>query len=256
MDTSTQWNGKRVWLIGASTGIGAALARELAGRGARLAVSARNADALNALVLGLLGTRHCALPLDVTDPDAVAGAAATLQNDWNGVDAVVIGAAAYAPMRAFSLDLEAARRTMRVNVDGAFNCLAAIVPEMLKNGRGHIVVVASVAGYRGLPQAIAYGASKAALINLTETLHIDLAPRGIKIQLVNPGFVRTPLTAANTFRMPALMEPEDAARCIADGMESSAFEIHFPKRFTIFLKLMRLLPYRLYFPLIRRITGL
>ncbi len=256
MAIKQSWAGKRVWIVGASSGIGAALARELAGRGARLAVSARSEDALRTLCAQLLGSGHRALRLDIADMAALRAAVDTLDSDWGGVDAVVFGAAAYEPMRAFAIDAEAGRRLLRINVEGTFNCIAASVPLLLRAGRGQIVVMASVAGYRGLPQALVYGASKAALINMTETLRLDLADRGIKVQLVNPGFVRTPLTAKNDFPMPAIVEPEQAARCIADGMESDRFEIHFPMRFTLVLKALRLLPYRLYFPLIRRITGL
>lgn len=256
MAIEQSWAGKRVWIVGASSGIGAALARELAGRGARMAVSARDADALRTLCAQLLGDGHRALPLDITDDEALRAAVETLMTDWGRIDAVILGAAAYEPMRAFAIDAEAGRRSLRVNVEGTFNCIAAIVPALLRNGRGQIAVIASVAGYRGLPQALVYGATKAALINMTETLRLDLADRGIKVQLVNPGFVRTPLTAKNEFPMPAIVEPEQAARCIADGMESERFEIHFPMRFTLVLKALRLLPYRLYFPLIRRITGL
>lgn len=248
------WSGKRIWIVGASSGIGAALARELASRGARLAVSARSADTLNTLAIGLLGAGHRALPFDTADAPAAERAVATLQADWGGIDIAILAAATYQPMRAFALDLDGARQTMRVNVEGSLNCLAAVLPAMLAAGRGHLAIVASVAGYRGLPQAVAYGASKAALINMTETLRLDLAERGIKVQLINPGFVRTPMTARNGFAMPAIIEPEQAARCIADGMMGNGFEIHFPLRFTLLLKLLRLLPYRLYFPLVKRIT--
>ena len=256
MSGSNFWTGKRVWIVGASSGIGAALARELASRGARLAVSARSADALNTLAIGLLGSGHRALPLDITDVSAISNATAALKSEWGGIDVAVLGAAAYSPMRAFDIDLPAAQQTMRVNIEGVLNCLAALVPSMLSSGRGHVAIIGSVAGYRGLPQALAYGASKAALINMAETLHLDLADRGIKVQLISPGFVRTPLTAKNDFKMPALLEPEQAARFIADGLESSRFEIHFPLRFTLLLKFLQLLPYRLYFPLVKRITGL
>ncbi|MGE0152409.1 MAG: SDR family NAD(P)-dependent oxidoreductase [Reyranellaceae bacterium] len=255
MSVSLSWTGKSVWILGASSGLGEALARELAARGARLALSARSAEALKALAAGLLGSGHRALPLDVVDPEALADTVARLQSDWGGVDAVVLAAAIQSPRRVFALDLEAARQTVRVNVEGALNCLAAIVPPMLAAGRGHIAVIAGVAGYRGLPQAAADGASKAALINLTETLRLDLADRGIKVQLINPGLGRTGPAAKPGFRLPAPMEPARAARCIADGMESERFEIHFPQRLTWLLKLLRLLPYPLYFPLVRRAIG-
>jgi len=126
----------------------------------------------------------------------------------------------------------------------------------LKQGGGGIALVSSVAGYRGLPESLVYGATKAALINLCETLYLDLAPSGIAVYLINPGFVKTPLTDKNTFAMPALISAADAATEIIQGIEQGQFEIHFPKRFTLWLKWLRLLPYRWYFPLIRKMTGL
>jgi short-subunit dehydrogenase len=130
------------------------------------------------------------------------------------------------------------------------------VPTLLGQGNGAIGIVSSVAGYRGLPKALIYGASKAALINFAETLYLDLHPRGLGVYLINPGFVRTPLTARNDFRMPHLIDADQAAREIVAGIEHGDFEIHFPKAFTRQLKLLRLLPYRLYFAAVRRATGL
>ena len=250
------WRGKRVWIVGASSGIGAALARELAGRGATLALSARNIAALSEIAAALNGQGHEMAPLDMTDPVSVTAALTRLTEGGKRIDVAVLNAGAYAPMRAFAIDRQAAEVQIRTNLTGTVDCLAAIIPHFLARGSGHIAVVASVAGYRGLPQSLVYGATKAALINMAETMYLDLGPRGIKVQIVNPGFVATPLTAGNRFKMPALISPQQAAIAIADGMESSRFEIHFPKRFTRVLKLLRLLPYGLYFPLIRRITGL
>ncbi|MGZ5049072.1 MAG: SDR family NAD(P)-dependent oxidoreductase [Usitatibacter sp.] len=151
--------------------------------------------------------------------------------------------------------LGAARAIVETNLMGFFNVLGAAVPTLLKQGEGNIVLVSSVAGYRGLPKSLVYGPTKAAIINLGETLYLDLRPKGIGVCVVNPGFVKTPLTAQNDFKMPALISPEEAAAEILAGLERGEFEIHFPRRFTRVLRMLRLLPYSLYFPAIRRLTG-
>jgi NAD(P)-dependent dehydrogenase (short-subunit alcohol dehydrogenase family) len=253
----TEWRGKRVWLLGASSGIGAALARALLSEGARVAVSARSAAKLEALVrdrpAGLV------LPCDVADPGSIAAAWQSLLHHWQGVDLAIYIAGDYVPMRAWALDMAAAQRMIDVNLVGAVNFAACVVPQLLAQDnapvKGEIAFVASVAGYRGLPKSLIYGPTKAALINFAEALAIDLQPRGVGVRLINPGFVATPLTAGNDFAMPALQSSEEAAASIIAGYRSSAFEIHFPKRFTYVMKLLALLPARLYFPLVRRLTG-
>ena len=250
------WRGRRCWIVGASTGIGAALAEGLAAAGARVALSARTPERLEALAQRLGADRTLVLPLDVRNEVALKAAALALRSHWGGLDLVVVMAGDYTPMRAWNLDLVAARRMIDTNLAGAFNTLAAVVPAFVAEGRGHVVLVSSVAGYRGLPKGIVYGPTKAALINLAEALWLDLAPRGVGVTVVNPGFVRTPLTAQNDFEMPALIEPPEAAREIMRGLARGDFEIHFPRRFTRWLKMLRLLPYRLYFPAIRKATGL
>lgn len=245
----TDWNGRRVWLVGASTGIGAALARELAGRGATLALSARRADKLQALGL----PEALLLVCDATDAASLAAAHEQLQAAWGGVDLVVYLAGDYVPMHAETFDLAVAERIVAVNFNGAMRLAASVLPG-LKPGGG-IAFVASVAGYRGLPAALCYGPGKAALIQFAEVLHLDLAPRGIGVWVINPGFVATPLTAQNDFAMPALQSPEQAARAMVAGLAAGHFEIHFPKRFSRLMKFLALLPYAWYFPLIRRLTG-
>lgn len=245
----TDWAGKRVWLVGASSGIGAALAQELAGRGARLALSARSADKLAALSIpdALL------VPCDATDTASLAAAREALLAQWGGIDLVVYLAGDYVPMRAENFDLVTAERVVEINFNGAMRLAATVLPD-LRPGGG-IVFVASVAGYRGLPKALAYGPGKAALIHFAECLFLDLEPKNIGVWVVNPGFVSTQLTAKNDFAMPALLTPEQAATAMAVSLATGAFEIHFPKRFTRVMKLLAQLPYRWYFPLIRRFTG-
>jgi NAD(P)-dependent dehydrogenase (short-subunit alcohol dehydrogenase family) len=248
------WKGRRVWLVGASTGIGAALARALLGRGAKVAVSARSAGRLRALVAGR--GEALVLPLDVTKPEDLAGAHARLVAAWGGLDLAVYLAGTYQPTRAWELTVERARTHVEANLMGAFNLLPAVLPDMLARGAGGVALVSSVAGYRGLPNSVCYGPTKAALINLAESLYVDLAPKGIGIYLINPGFVETPMTAQNAFKMPALIGPEEAAAAILKGLARGEFEIHFPKRFTGWLKALRQLPYAAYFPAVRRFTGL
>ena len=244
------WRGKRVWLVGASSGIGAALARDLARRGARLALSGRDAGKLNALAID----KALVLACDATDMASLAAARKALRSALGGVDLVIYLAGDYASMRADHFNLEQAEKIIAVNFTGAMRLSATVLPDLLAEGGG-IAFVASVAGYRGLPKALAYGPGKAALIHFAECLHFDLAPKGIGVWVVNPGFVATRLTAGNDFNMPALMTPEQAAHATVDGFEAGKFEIHYPKRFTRVMKLLSLLPYGWYFPLVRRFTG-
>ena len=238
-------------MIGASTGIGRATAAALHQRGAKVIVSARKADALNSFVRQHPGS--LALALDTTDGTAIQTAARQLL-DLGPLDCVVYCAGHYQAMRAETLDLPDMLRHIEVNYAGALKVLDAVLPALLARGNGHISLVGSVAGYRGLPQSLAYGPTKAALINLAETLYLDLHPKGIGVSIINPGFVATPLTAGNEFDMPALLTPEQAAQAIVAGWGKGAFEIHFPKRFTLWLKLLRILPNRLFFSLVRKVA--
>lgn len=248
------WHGKRVWVIGASTGIGAETARLLLEKGARVALSARREAALHRVMHG--HSQALALPLDVTVPGQVLQARDRLLAEWEGVDLVLLVAGAYNEMRADGIDLDVVDQLLDLNLRSVFRCLDAVLPTLLAQGEGGIGVVSSVAGYTGLPKALAYGPTKAALINLSESLYFDLHPRGISVYMINPGFVATPATEQNDFAMPGLISARCAAHEIVSGMEKGRFHIHFPKRFTNWLRFARLLPYRLYFPLIHKITGL
>jgi NAD(P)-dependent dehydrogenase (short-subunit alcohol dehydrogenase family) len=248
------WEGKRVWVIGASTGIGAATARLLLERGALVALSARNKAGLEAIA----SDYQCALPIevDITDRATVLAACDAIMQTWQGIDQVLIVAGAYNEMRADSFNFAAANMLVDLNIRGIFSCLDAALPILLRQGYGGIGIVSSVAGYSGLPKALVYGPTKAALINLAESLYFDLHASGIGVYLINPGFVETPLTAGNDFPMPALVSASFAAQQIVKGMERGEFHIHFPKRFTNWLRLARLLPYRTYFWLVHKVTGL
>jgi short-subunit dehydrogenase len=252
----SDWQGKRVWLLGASSGIGAALAKALLARGARVVMSARNAQRLVKVVKSAEGNGEAlVLPCDASDEASVRAASARLLEIWGGVDLALYVAGDYLPMRAWDLDVEKARRMIDVNLTGAVVFAACVVPQLLRQGSGQIGFVGSVAGYRGLPKSLIYGPTKAALINFAEALYLDLAPKGIGVRLINPGFVATHLTAQNDFTMPALLTPEAAAQATLEGLAGSAFEIDYPKRFTRVMKLLAHLPYRLYFPLVRRLLA-
>ena len=252
------WAGKTAWLVGASTGIGRATAHALHAAGARVIVSARNREALDSFVA--THPRSDAMALDATDRDAMHDAAARIASVHGRIDLAMYCAGTYAAMRATAFDLDIALRHVQVNYEGALFMLDAVLPQLLAQGRagqgGHVSLVSSVAGFRGLPQSLAYGPTKAALINLAETMYLDLEPLGIGVSVVNPGFVETPLTAGNEFRMPALITPEQAAAEIMRGWRRGEFEIHFPKRFTLWLKALRHLGYGPYFAAVRRSTGL
>jgi NAD(P)-dependent dehydrogenase (short-subunit alcohol dehydrogenase family) len=259
----TDWRARRVGLIGASAGIGEALAIALASRGARLTLSARNGEALR-VVAARANAPALILPCDVADAASVAAAWQTLLARWGGCDLVIYMAGAWQPLSAAMPTAEllpAARQTVAVNFGGALEVVGHLAPWLVArqadraiSGPSGIVLVASVAGYRGLPKALAYSASKAALIALAESLYHELSPRGLGVWLVNPGFVKTRLTASNDFRMPALIGVGEAVDEILAGLAAGRFEIHFPRRFTRVMKLLRLLPASLYFALLRRLV--
>ena len=243
---------RTVWITGASTGIGEALARRLDGRGAHVAASARSADKLGALSQSAKNVGS--YPLDVTDAAASHSVVAQIEATSGPVDLAVLNAGTWSPGRFDALDLETLERSFRVNYMGVVNGLKAVLPGMIARGAGHVAIVASVAGYRGLPNASSYGPTKAALINLAETLRLELEGSGVTISIVNPGFVDTPMTAKNDFAMPDLMQAADAAAALEKGLVARRYEIAFPWRFTRVMKLLRILPHWAFFPLARRLV--
>lgn len=241
------WN--TVWILGASTGIGRELALLLDGRIGTVAVSARSADKLTELASTAKSV--ASFPLDVTDEAAVRRTAATIEAQHGPIDLAVLNAGVWSIPELPAIDPEEFRRSMSVNYMGAVNALAALLPAMFARGKGHIAVVSSIAGYRGLPKAAAYGPAKAALINLVESIRPELERAGVRISLVNPGFVDTPLTSTNDFPMPFLMPARDAAQRMLDGLVKGKYEILFPRRFAYALKLLRLLPNAAFFWIVR-----
>jgi short-subunit dehydrogenase len=232
----------RVWVVGASSGIGAGVARELVRRGARVAVSARSGSDLEKVS----GGDMLVVPLDVTDHAAVAAAAQQVTSELGGIDVLVAAAGYWRQTTPGELDLDTFARHVSVNLLGMAACIAAVLPAMRARGSGAVVGIASVAGYRGIPGAEAYGPTKAAQINLLEALRAGLGGSGVTVQTVCPGFVKTPMTERNEFPMPFMITVDRAARTITDGIETGKTEIVFPWQMAVLMKTARLVPIRLW----------
>ncbi|MBF7729977.1 SDR family NAD(P)-dependent oxidoreductase [Pseudomonas sp. N040] len=241
-----KWSASKVWVIGASSGIGATVARHLLEAGAQVAISARRSEALQAMA-GQYGNAR-AVPLDITDSKAFSAAWKKLRRSWGKVDLVLFVAGSYTPTRAWTLEAESINRTLDLNLGSIMRACGVLVPDLIRDGAGAIGLVSSVAAYGGMPNCITYGPTKAALSNFAEALYIDLHEKNLGVYLISPGFVRTEaVEEVNEFYMPALMEPDDAARAMLQGLQRGEFDIHFPKRFTSFLKGLHTLPYSVYF---------
>jgi short-subunit dehydrogenase len=231
----------RVWITGASAGIGAALVQAFVARRARVAITARRRDLLEQMATahgGADGSRVLVVPADVTDRDAVIAAARAIEAAWGGIDLAIFNAGGVVDGDFI--------KTMTLNYSSVVYGVEAVADGMIARGRGHIAAVASLAGYRPGPVAHEYGASKAAVIYLMNGLRFTLAPRGVKVTVINPGFVRTPLTDRNQFTMPFLVEADDAAARIVRGLERGKKEIHFPAPMSWAAKVLRVVPYPLY----------
>lgn len=247
--TAVEFKDKRIWIMGASSGIGQALARELAARGARLVLSARSVEPLDALKAEL--GQGEVVPCDVADPESLDDARGEILSH-GPLDAMIITAALYDPGRVEQIEREAARKLVKVNLLGTL-WFAQAAPGLLREG-GQLVIFGSVAGIFGLPKGQLYSASKAGVINLVESLRVEYAPK-IDVRLISPGFVKTRLTEKNDFAMPFMIEADEAARRIADGLAKDRFETHFPRRLTWQLKLLKRLPYALSLRLTKRMGG-
>ncbi|MBZ7921613.1 SDR family NAD(P)-dependent oxidoreductase [Ensifer adhaerens] len=253
---SAQSENKLAWVTGASVGVGRALALKLVREGYSVVVTARSHEKLVDLQHEAAGEgRITVLDGDVTDPKDMERVLAAIEYDHGHLSLVILNAGVAVPVRGDDLHREAFEKSFAVNLNGVVNCLLPAVTHMKAQGFGHIAIVSSVAGYGGLPTSAAYGASKAALINMAESLKFDLDRIGIRLQIICPGFVDTPGTARIRFPRPALVSSEQAADRIIAGLKSRRFEISFPRHFTYAVKLLRLLPYSLYFALVRRLTG-
>jgi NAD(P)-dependent dehydrogenase (short-subunit alcohol dehydrogenase family) len=245
------------WITGGGTGIGRATALRLARDGWQVAISGRREEPLNEVVstAGELEGRILPVPVDVTDRDACVAAAERIEAELGPLHLVILNAGTFTKFNAIKdFDATAFDTHYAVNFFGVINGINAALPLLKQRRSGHIVIISSVSGYRGLPLAAPYGSSKAALIHLAESLRFDLEPAGIDVTVVNPGFVETPLTEQNRFPMPALTSTNVAADRIVKGIYRRRFEVTFPRRLTYFLKLMRMLPYAVYFPIMRAFT--
>lgn len=236
--------GKRYWLVGASEGLGRALAHEMSAAGVEVVVSARNQERLDELVRELSNPAQ-AVAVDVSDREAVEAAADAI----GPVDGVVYLAGVYWPMKAQEWDNARAEQMAEINYLGASRVVGAVLPKMIERGAGHVVLTGSLSGFRGLPGAIGYGASKAAVMYLAESMRADLGSGPIKVQVVNPGFIKTRLTDKNDFKMPFIMEPEEAARLMFEHMQSNRFKTSFPRVFSWFFRGSQFFPDWLYYRL-------
>jgi NAD(P)-dependent dehydrogenase (short-subunit alcohol dehydrogenase family) len=243
-------NQKKIWITGASSGIGKALALKFATEDWKVAISARRKGLLDEIAQN---RNISSFPLDVTDNDLVKSTFSNILEEFKNLDLCVFCSGAYDPKLEKEVNREQIKKIMNINFFGVLNCIKSVEDYYKKRMNGHISIVSSVAAYRGLPNSSGYGPSKAALTNLTESLYFDFKKHNVRISLISPGFIRTPLTNQNTFNMPFIKTPEFAANKIYNGLiKSSAFEIHFPKQLTIFLKILRILPYSLYLFLINK----
>jgi NAD(P)-dependent dehydrogenase (short-subunit alcohol dehydrogenase family) len=246
------WTDRRVWIVGASSGIGAALAIALLDLGARVAISARRAERLEEIAKDR--SNAVVVPFDVLDESGWQVACDRVFSALGDLDLVVLGAARYDPQHAWSLNMDQVRASYELNVISMYRAVSLLVPRLLAQRSGALAVIGSISGYTGLPRAIIYGATKSALQNFTETLYFELAPKGLGVYLISPGFVKTPMTANNDFEMPGLMTPQAAAQAIVQGLAKGEFEIRFPRGFANGLRWVSRLPYRWRFPLLHRAT--
>jgi len=244
---------KNIWITGASSGIGKALALRFAQEGWQVAASARRENLLNEI--SKLNENISPFPLDVTDKEKCKEVFEEIKNKYQNLDICFFSTGTWDPKKERDIDIEQIESVMKINFFGTLNCIKAVEKYFKDKKSGHISIVSSVAGYRGLPNSTGYGASKAALINLAESLYFDFGRHNVRISLVSPGFIKTPMTDKNEFKMPFLKTPEFAANKIYNGLvNGSSFEIAFPKELTLILKLLKILPNRLYLYLIKKIT--
>ncbi len=242
---------KHVWITGASSGLGEYAARLLAQQGCQVSITARSDDKLQAIASEY--PNIAVYPADVTDAARLKDIVSQMEQDHGPVDLAVFSAGAWFQSTIAELKVENVAKTFDVNVMGVVNALDAVLPQMLARGSGHVSWIASVAGYGGLPLSAAYSGSKSALITMAESMMPELKKSGIDISVINPGFVRTPMTDVNEFPMPFLMEPEDAAVKMVDGLKARKFEIAFPWQMVAILKFLNHLPYWAYFKLVKRL---
>ena len=245
-------NQKKIWITGASSGIGKAVAEKFAYEGWKVAVSARRKEILDNMAQDL---NIKSFPLDVTKRDQIENVFKNILNDFGELDLCLFSSGTYEPKDEQSIDPDKIKNVININFLGVIDCVKTVEEYFKKKKSGHISIVSSIAGYRGLPNSSGYGPSKAALTNFSESIYFDFKKFGVRVSIVSPGFIKTPLTDKNEFPMPFLKTPQYAAEKIFNGLvKSNAFEIHFPKGLTLILKLLRILPYKLYLFLVDKLV--
>jgi|TARA_Y100000817_G_scaffold98202_1_gene76587 short-subunit dehydrogenase len=246
-------NDKVIWITGASTGIGKALAIKFSQNGWKVAISARREALLNEIASE--NKNIFAFPFDVTDKEKCNSTFNLIKNKFDNIDLCVFSTGTWDPKKEKEIDVEQIENVMKINFFGTLNCIKSVESYFKTRGYGQISIVSSIAGYRGLPNSTGYGPSKSALNNLAESLYFDFKRHGVRVSLISPGFIKTPMTDKNDFKMPFLKSPEFAAEKIYNGLvNSKSFEIDFPKQLTITLKLLKILPIKLYFKIVERMT--
>jgi len=244
---------KNIWITGASSGIGKALALKFANEGWQVAASARRESLLNEI--SELNENISSFPLDVTNKDDCKETFELIKNKYQNIDICFFSTGTWDPKKEKEIDVDQMKKVMEVNFFGTLNCIKAVEKYFREKNSGHISIVSSIAGYRGLPNSTGYGASKAALNNFAESLYFDFGRYNVRVSLVSPGFIKTPMTDKNEFKMPFLKTAEFAADKIYKGLiNGSSFEIDFPKELTLILKFLKILPDWLYFKIIRKLT--
>ena len=244
---------KVIWITGASTGIGKALAIKFSKNGWRVAISARRLELLEEI--SKKNENIFSFPLDVTNKDECSKVFSEIKNKFGQIDLCIFSTGTWDPKKEKEIDVEQIENVMKVNFFGTVNSIKSVEKYFKELGKGHISIVSSIAGYRGLPNSTGYGPSKSALNNLTESLYFDFKRYGVRVSLISPGFIKTPMTDKNDFKMPFLKTTEYAAEKIYNGLvNTNAFEIHFPKQLTIVLKILKILPNWLYLRLVGKLT--
>ena len=244
---------KTIWITGASSGIGKSLALKFANEGWQVAASARRKDLLNQLSMS--NQNISPFPLDVTSRENCEEIFEKIKNKFENIDTCFFSTGTWDPKKEKEIDIDQMKKVMEVNFFGTLNCIKAVEMYFKEKKNGNMSIVSSIAGYRGLPNSTGYGASKAALNNLAESLYFDFGRYNVRVSLISPGFIKTPMTDKNKFKMPFLKTPEFAAEKIYNGLiNGSSFEIDFPKELTLILKFLKILPDSVYFKLIRKLT--
>lgn len=239
------YKNKNILIIGASFGIGAELATQLVKEEANLALIARSQEKLDEIIKEIDGKNHISLPCDVTDISELEKSAKELSDKFFQIDLIIFCVGVYEPMNLENFDLKKTKNILNVNLGSFLNVIHAFLPQIKDRKIKHFAVVSSVAGYFGMPNSLAYGASKAGLSNLTESLFYELKKYNIKTQLINPGFVKTRLTDKNEFKMPGIISADKAASTIIKGLKSNKFEIAFPFVFASIMGSLKAFPHKI-----------